>query len=256
MNVSSKAGRDRDNYVMTTGSLAQSGLSSDDAGIGGISGLPPAQRSWYDALRRKTHDAKPRHAGMQTRRATMLPTSRRTDDSLVSRLRPRSNNQDLIRMEVILPPRVQLGRRYCLLAVLLLPVVFVPHMSLWLRLVACILPVALTGTYRISVLDGDRFKTQLFFMFVPIKTEKCNLPGVIYVETKYNATGLGTFLMFVFGFIFDLLIPALGGAYEIWLVTAKGREMVAWQGFNQSLFEENLQLLSSRTGAEVRGRST
>ena len=52
-----------------------------------------------------------------------------------------------------------------------------------------------------------------------------------------------------------MLIPALGGAYEIWLITAKGREISAWQGINQQHFEENVELLAARSGAEVRGRS-
>ena len=118
------------------------------------------------------------------------------------------------------------------------------------------------GTYRISTVAGDKFRTQLYFAFFPLKAQKCNLPGVIYIETKYNMTGpgLGTFLMlgplqFVFGYIFDLLIPAFGGAYEIWLITAKGREIAAWQGFNQKHFEDNVALLAAQSGAEVRGRS-
>ncbi len=158
-------------------------------------------------------------------------------------------------MEVILQPEVKLQPRYWTLGVLLLPILFTPHVYWWLRIVACFLPVALTGTYRVSTVNGDKFRSQLFFAFMPLKPEKCNLPGVVYVETKYNATGLGTFLMLYVGFLFDMLIPALGGAYEIWLVTAKGREIVAWQGSDQKQFEENLALLASRTGGEVRGRS-
>lgn len=165
-------------------------------------------------------------------------------------------------MEVVLPPQVKLVPRYCLLALLLLPIVFVPHFSIWLRLVACIVPLAVTGTYRVSSINGDKFRSKLFFAFLPIKEEKCNLPAVVYVETKYSAWGLSSGMMFIFapvifilGFIFDLLMPALGGAYEIWLVTAKGKEIVAWQGFDQTQFDENLALLASRTGAEVRGRS-
>ncbi|HEY0981675.1 MULTISPECIES: hypothetical protein [unclassified Schlesneria] len=165
-------------------------------------------------------------------------------------------------METILPPEVKLGPRIAVLVVLLLPIVFVPHMVWWLRLVACILPMALTGTYRVSSINGDRFQTQLYFAYFPLKPQKCNLPGVVYVETKYSSIGSGiwTFLLlgplqYVFGFIFDMLIPALGGAYEIWLITAKGREIPAWQGFNQEQFEANFALLQARTGAEIRGRS-
>lgn len=166
-------------------------------------------------------------------------------------------------MEITLKPEVKLQPRYWILAVIVLLLLCVPYLGpWWARLLGCILPVILTGTYRVSTVNGDKFQTQLFFGFVPLKPQKCNLPGVIYVETKYNAIGPGfaTFLMFgplqfVFGYIFDMLIPALGGAYEIWLITAKGREISAWQGINQQHFEENVELLAARSGAEVRGRS-
>ena len=165
-------------------------------------------------------------------------------------------------MEVILKPETNLRSRYWVLGVLLLPILFVPHLAWWLRILACVVPVMLTGTYRISAITGDKFRSQLFISFIPMKPDKCNLPGVVYIETKYNSTGfVGDALpvivpiRFIFVTIFDMLMPALGGAYEIWLITAKGREIVAWQGFDQKLFEENLALLTSRSGAEVRGRT-
>ena len=165
-------------------------------------------------------------------------------------------------MEITLQPEPKLAPRYVALGLMLLPVLLVTYLPWWVRLLACILPFSLTGTYRLSTVNGDKFRTQLYFAFIPLKPVKCNLPGVIFVETKYNAAGPGiwTFLLlgplqFVFGFIFDMLIPALGGADEIWLITAKGREISAWQGVNQEHFEANVELLAARSGAEVRGRS-
>ena len=165
-------------------------------------------------------------------------------------------------MEITLQPEPKLQPRYWALGLMLLPIVIVPSLPWWVRLLACILPFSLTGTYRVSTVNGDKFRTQLYFAFIPLKPEKCNLPGVIYVETKYNAAGPGiwTFILlgplqFIFSFIFDMLIPVLGGAYEIWLITAKGREIAAWQGFDQNHFEANVELLAARSGAEVRGRS-
>ena len=61
-------------------------------------------------------------------------------------------------------------------------------------------------------------------------------------------------IMWVFSWIFDYLIPALGGPYEIWLETAKGREILAWNGYNQQHFESNVELLRNQTGAELRSR--
>ncbi len=165
-------------------------------------------------------------------------------------------------MELTLQPETNVRQRYWILGVMLLPLLFVPHLPWWLRLLSCVVPLILTGTYRVTTIDGDKFRTQLFLAFLPLKPQKCNLPGVVYVETKYSsgvnfAETLPMLypLRFIFITIFDLLIPALGGAYEIWLITAKGREIVAWQGFDQKFFEDNLALLTARSGAEVRGRS-
>ncbi|WP_010586950.1 hypothetical protein [Schlesneria paludicola] len=164
-------------------------------------------------------------------------------------------------MEVTLKPVTNLTPRYWVVGFVLVPFLLLP-IPWWVKLIGCITPIVLAGTYRISTIEGDKFRTQLFLGFVPLKPQKCNLPAVLYIETKYNAlgAGFGTLLLlgpmqYVFSTIFDMLIPALGGAYEIWLVTAKGREIVAWQGFNQKLFEENVELLTARSGAELRGRT-
>ena len=137
-------------------------------------------------------------------------------------------------MEVTLQPVIKVQPRLIALGILLLPILLVPRMPWYIRLMACFLPLALTGTYRISTIQGDKFRSQLFFAFIKLKPAKCNLQGVVYVETKFNDTtaGWGTFLLFgplqyVFGIVFDMILPALGGAYEIWLITAKDREIVA-----------------------------
>lgn len=95
----------------------------------------------------------------------------------------------------------------------------------------------LAGTYRISTIRADKFTSQLYVAFLPMRPAKCKLAGVSFIETKYNSWGFfgETFwilspIRFLFLTIFDLLMPALGGAYEIWLITAKGREIVSFRG--------------------------
>jgi len=155
-------------------------------------------------------------------------------------------------------PEHKLGLRIVALVVLLIPVALTTRMGPAGQLLACVVPLILTGTYRVSRIVGERFDTRLHVAFVPFGREKCKLPAVVFIHTKYQATqsGWGVFLLFgplqwLFGLVFDYLMPALGGRYEIWLETAKGREILAWNGYSQQHFESNVELLRNRTGAEV-----
>jgi hypothetical protein len=97
--------------------------------------------------------------------------------------------------------------------------------------------------------------------FLPVLRHKCKLAGVVYVGTKYGGSspGFWTYILFgplqwLLGFVFDMLIPAIGGPYELWLETAKGREFVVWQGYSQEVFEKNLDVLCQQTGAEIKSK--
>ena len=163
-------------------------------------------------------------------------------------------------MERQLLPELKLRYRLIALGVLLVPVALAWRLGIVLQLLACILPLVLTGTYRVSRIVGDRFDTRFHLAFVPISRGRCNLRGVVDIHTTYqNAFGWWTLILFgpfqwLFGKVFDYLIPALGGPYEIWLETAKGREILAWNGYNQQHYEKNLEFLRTRTGAEVHVR--
>jgi hypothetical protein len=160
-----------------------------------------------------------------------------------------------------LTPPVDMRIRVAALVVLLIPVFLAPRLSLVWRALACFMPLVLTGTFRTSKIDGDWFDTRFFLGYVPVIHHRCKLRGVIYIGTKYgeSGTGWGTFMLFgpvqwIFGLIFDFLVPAIGGPYELWVETAKGREIVAWQGYSQHHFQKNLELLCNQTGAEIRSR--
>jgi hypothetical protein len=163
-------------------------------------------------------------------------------------------------MERQLVPELKLGYRLAALGVLLVPVAFAWRLGIAVQLLACVVPLVLTGTYRVSTLKGDAFATRFHMAFVPLSRSRCNLRGVVDIHTTYQSQfGWWTLILFgplqwVFGKLFDFLIPAIGGPYEIWLETAKGREILAWNGFNQQHFEKNLELLRTRTGAEVHVR--
>jgi hypothetical protein len=149
--------------------------------------------------------------------------------------------------------------RVVVLLVLLIPVAFASRLSVPERLLSCFVPLILTGTYRTSTIRDDRLATRFCFAFYPVVSSRCKLQSVIALNVKYGhvGSGMGTFLLFgpaqvIFGRVFDYLIPAVGGPYQIHLVTAKGRELVAWTGFNDEKFQTTLELLTGLTRAEVR----
>jgi hypothetical protein len=45
--------------------------------------------------------------------------------------------------------------------------------------------------------------------------------------------------------------PWIGEEYELWLVTAKGKRFLAWQGNGDNWFQHNLELLKQVTGATI-----
>ena len=151
--------------------------------------------------------------------------------------------------------------RIIILVLLFLPIALAIHVNLLTRLLSCFFPLLLLGTYRTSRIRGDRFTTRFYLAFVPIVTKRCNLRGVTFLDVKYGheGSGLWTFVLFgpfqmVFGWLFDFLIPTIGGPFQIDLTTATGRELPAWRGVDQPKFRSTLDLLTSLTGAEIRAR--
>jgi phage FluMu protein Com len=149
--------------------------------------------------------------------------------------------------------------RVVVLIVLLIPVFVASRFSMLERLMSCFVPLMLTGTFRISTVRGGKFATRFYLAFYPVVTGRCKLQSVVALNVKYGhvGSGMGTLLLLgpvqmFFGRIFDVLMPAIGGPYQIHLVTAKGRELVAWQGFSDSKFESTLDTLIRMTNAEVR----
>jgi hypothetical protein len=154
---------------------------------------------------------------------------------------------------------VRLPLRIVVLVLLLVPIVLAPSRGLPQRLMACIVPLILTGTYRTSKIRGDRFTTRFHLAFVPVTSHRCNLRGVTIINAKYGheGSGWGTVVLFgplqaLFGRLFDFLMPSIGGPYQIHLVTAKGGELTAWQGHAEPQFRSMLDLLLGLTHAELR----
>ncbi|HET6323163.1 MAG TPA: hypothetical protein VFG04_00580 [Planctomycetaceae bacterium] len=154
---------------------------------------------------------------------------------------------------------VRLRVRIVVLVLLLVPIVVASRRSLLERLWACVIPLSVTGMYRTSKIRGDRFTTQFHIAFFPVTTQRCNLRGVTHIDTHYGheGSGWGTMVLFgaiqaIFGRIFEFLLPSIGGPYRISLVTARGRELTAWQGTTEAEFRRIVELLQSVTQAELR----
>ncbi|HEV8001306.1 MAG TPA: hypothetical protein VGP63_15570 [Planctomycetaceae bacterium] len=154
---------------------------------------------------------------------------------------------------------VRLRVRIVVLVLLMVPIVFASRRSLPERLLACVVPLTVTGMYRTSKIRGDRFTTHFHLAFFPVTTQRCNVRGVTHINTRYGheGSGWGTLVLFgpmqvIFGRLFDFLMPSIGGPYQIQLTTAKGRELTAWQGTTEAEFRRVLDLLLSVTRAELR----
>jgi hypothetical protein len=151
------------------------------------------------------------------------------------------------------------GIRVVVFLILILPVFFLSSLDWDARLLSCITPLLLTGTFRTALIRGDRFRSRLCIGFIPVSRHQCNLRGVASVNVKYgwDGPGIGTFLLFgvgqvIIGWVLDFLMPSIGGPFQIELATAKGREMMAWQGHSETRFRSTLDLLTRLTNAEVK----
>jgi len=222
--------------VVTIAPAREAVKGADDDGVGLLNGLEDAKT--VAASRRERPAAKPApHAESP---GTTEPAS--VEDAVADEL----DEKKLMTAR----PAV----RVVVLVVLLIPVAFASRLSVPERLLSCFVPLILTGTYRTSTIRDDRLATRFCFAFYPVVSSRCKLQSVTAINVKYGyvGSGMGTFLLFGVGRVFDYLIPAVGGPYQIHLVTAKGRELVAWTGFDDAKFQSNLQLLTGLTRAEVR----
>lgn len=166
---------------------------------------------------------------------------------------PRNRNL-IVDRDLVPIPRVSL--RWILFAVLALFALF--SNTPWLmKPLALIVPAFITGTYRESRIRNGRFQTRMVYFFVPGRRRSWKLERFVAVETELEQhAGCLTILFFgpffwFLTYVVDWLLPWLGGDFILWLHTAKGKRILAWQGSSDENFQENLNTLVSVTGAEV-----
>ena len=98
----------------------------------------------------------------------------------------------------------------------------------------------------------------MFVAFVPLKSERVKLKFVVEVETGLRRE-MNMFDWVLFGAMAWLterglkwIWPWLSGDFELWVITARNKRFLAWRGNGDALFQENLTMLTSATGAKVR----
>ena len=132
---------------------------------------------------------------------------------------------------------------------------------LFSKLVWVVAMALLFGSFRIARINGDQFERRLVLMFIPLPWKRWPMQRFIEIETRYgDASALSTMLplaflnviLTVWMGVFDLLIPWLGGTYQLRLRLAKGGRVLVWQGNSDGNFEANLALLQSATGLPLR----
>ena len=117
---------------------------------------------------------------------------------------------------------------------------------------------AMTGTTRRSRVIGAEFEAQMFVAFVPLKAERCKLKVVTQIETSLlQETQVIDWVLFagvtwVTERLMKWVWPWISGDFELWLITAREKRILAWRGNGDTVFQDNLAVLMSATGAEVR----
>ncbi len=155
--------------------------------------------------------------------------------------------------ELLPLPRVKI--RWILFVLLLLPALM--SSTAWYeKLFPALLVASVVGTYRQSRICGDRFESRMILLFWPLRVRKWKLDRVVVIETEMASRGgMGAGLLiaplWIFGRICDWLLPWLGGDIKLWLRSAKGKRVLAWQGNSDEHYQTNLEILQTATGADV-----
>ncbi len=159
-------------------------------------------------------------------------------------------------MERSLQPNPRLWLRAVLFAVLLTPLLL-SSVGWFQKLFVVAMLALMVGTFRRSWIRGDKFRTGMVVMFYPMRMRQWKLERFVVIEIELEnrlhflwvlATGP---MLWLVCRISDFLFPWIGGEFTLWLRTAKGKRVLAWQGNSEDHFETNLELLQNATGAEI-----
>ena len=145
----------------------------------------------------------------------------------------------------------------------------VPQPKIWLRATILILLIALAwigesswcakgifalamagllGTFPRLRIDTEYFQREWFVAFLPVYGRRIRLDKLVQIETDVETrlgAEVGVVLAVFVGawnvlmiWLFDWVIPWLGGDYKLWLRTKSDRRILAWQGNGEATSAE------------------
>lgn len=157
-------------------------------------------------------------------------------------------------MDQRLRPVPRTWLRTLLFAAIIVPAALFSDAPWSMKLPAFVMWAGLIGSYRDARIEAGTFRFGYVVAFVPLPAKRLKLERIVRlgVDTE-ESLGLGWVLLFGFWNVFitwllDWLLPWMGGRYRVWLVTAKGRRVLGWQGNSDEAFEENVRRLEGATG--------
>lgn len=119
----------------------------------------------------------------------------------------------------------------------------------------------LLGSFRVAKIRGGQFERRMIFMFIPLKLKRWPMERFVDIETRFGDPGaMGAQLVFsifniffvLWAWLFDRLIPWLGGNFQLRLKLVKGGRVLVWQGNSEATFQKNLATLEAVTKLRVR----
>ena len=140
-----------------------------------------------------------------------------------------------------------------LILVLLLSMTLIGTAPWAVKLIAALTMVAVLGTFPRPRINSEFFEKEWFVVFVPVSVRRTPMADVVQIETdlEYRIGLAGGFVLSLFIglwnmlmiWLLDWLIPWAGGDYKLWLRTASGDRVLAWQGNGETNFRQNLEIL-------------
>jgi hypothetical protein len=130
----------------------------------------------------------------------------------------------------------------------------------WLpKFAFCLSMGLLLGSFPQASLGGGAFHREFFVLFLRAQKKKWKLERFVQIEIASedrpfdsfaNVFKSGEIMNRIWG-MFDACAPWLGGDYKLYLRSASGKRVLAWQGSNDEQFQGNLEALQRATGLKV-----